>query len=322
MHGNEITGWEAVRLWLRRYRCGGGDLELPRRLSLFVGNVAAASQGLRHLSDQPDYNRVWPGCEFPLDAEVPVEHEMMNQVVETMRTRGVFASVDVHNNTGLNPHYACVNVIDNRFLHLATLFGRTVVYFIRPCGVQSMAMARLCPSVTLECGKPGQQYGTDHALQYLDACLHLAEHSEQPLQPQDIDLFHTVATVKVPNAYSLGFSGDAADIKIAEDLEYLNFREIPPGTVFAEVNDDAVPFDVRNERGMDVSRRYFSVEKGLVKTRLPVMPSMLTNDTTVIHQDCFCYLMERYDSHLPEAPDRPADGRVFHRGPPRTDTVR
>jgi hypothetical protein len=29
-----------------------------------------------------------------------------------------------------------------------------------------------------------------------------------------------------------------------------------------------------------------------------VMPSMLTKDLDVIRQDCLCYLMERYGSHL------------------------
>ena len=80
---------------------------------------------------------------------------MMREVVEQMRARGVFASVDIHNNTGINPHYGCVNRLEAPFLHLAALFSRIVVYFKRPLGVQSAAFAQLCPSVTVECGKPG-----------------------------------------------------------------------------------------------------------------------------------------------------------------------
>ncbi len=157
MHGNETVGWEAMRLLLRRYQDQGR--ELPRALSLFIGNVAAAAVGMRHLPDQADYNRIWPGTELPPTPE----HAIMAEVVQRMQQRGLFASIDLHNNTGANPHYACVNVIDNRFLHLATLFSRTVVYFIRPRGVQSQAMARLCPAVTLECGKVHDQLGVTHA---------------------------------------------------------------------------------------------------------------------------------------------------------------
>ena len=296
MHGNETTGWEAVCRWLRQYRPGGGEKTLPRALSLFIGNVAAAARGLRRLPGQPDYNRVWPGCG---ESDSP-EKSMMAEVVRIMGDRGIFASVDLHNNTGLNPHYACVNVIDNRFLHLAALFSRTVVYFLRPCGVQSLAMAKVCPSVTLECGKVGQKHGTDHALDYLEACIHLADHPSLPVAAHDIDLFHTVATVKVPAGVSFGFGDEPGDLRLVSDLEYLNFRELPAGTVFAEAPAaHAVPLDARDERGEDVAGRYFSLEDGLIRTRLPVMPSMLTSDKTVIRQDCLCYLMERYDAHIP-----------------------
>jgi len=45
-----------------------------------------------------------------------------------MRLRDVFASVDIHNNTGLNPHYGCVTALRHASLHLAAMFSRTVVY--------------------------------------------------------------------------------------------------------------------------------------------------------------------------------------------------
>lgn len=60
MHGNETTGFEAVKRWLRRYEPGGGSKPMPRALTLFIGNVSAARQGMRRLAEQPDYNRVWP----------------------------------------------------------------------------------------------------------------------------------------------------------------------------------------------------------------------------------------------------------------------
>lgn len=293
MHGNETTGWEAVRALLRPY--ASQTEELPRALSLFISNVSAAAVGLRRLDGQPDYNLVWPGCEDRGTAE----HELMRQVMGTMAAREVFASIDVHNNTGMNPHYACVNVIDNRFLHLATMFGRTVVYFIRPCGVQSLAMSRICPAVTLECGKPGQLNGVEHARDYLHACLHLAQHPDHPVSPHDIDLFHTVATVKVPEETTFGFGEEEVDIRFEEDLDYLNFRELARGTRIGWIKPGCGnALEVIDEHGNDVLQRYFSFEGGELKLRLPVMPSMLTRDRRVVRQDCLGYLMERYNDHL------------------------
>ncbi len=296
MHGNEPVGWDAVRGLLARYRPGGGDKSLPRAMTLFIGNVAAAAEGARHLPGQPDYNRIWPGCQGEDDTP---EHAMMQRIVDTMAQRGVFASVDLHNNTGLNPHYACVNVIDNRFLHLAAMFGRTVVYFIRPCGVQSMAMAKLCPAVTLECGKVGQAHGVEHAQEYLDAVLHLSTHPEHPVAEHDVDLLHTVATVKVPEGMTFGFDNEETDIRFVQDLDHLNFRELPRGTLLGQVGaGKGLGLEIYDEQGREISARYFERNNDDLLLCSPVIPSMLTRDHEVVRQDCLCYLMEHYDDHL------------------------
>ena len=297
MHGNETTGWDARRRVLRKYVCADG-FDLPRALSLFVGNTEAARDGVRHLDHQPDFNRVWPGSETSGTAV----HDLMRDVMDTMAEREMFASVDVHNNTGLNPHYACVNVLEHTSLHLAALFGRTVVYFVRPRGVASMAMAALGPSVTLECGKVGHEHGVDHAADYLDACLHLAEIPSHPVARHDVDLYHTVAIVRVPGEVKFAFGDGPADVRFPRNLDAMNFRELPVGTLFGEIADSGgVPLDVRDEEDRGVTERYFAVEGGRLLTRVPVMPSMLTCDPVVIRQDCLCYLMERYDHHLADA---------------------
>ncbi len=286
LHGNEDTGWQAAQTVLKKY----ATAELPRALSLFIGNVEAARAGLRRLDGQPDYNRVWPGGE-----EVhPAEQAMMQQVVDAMRARGVFASLDIHNNTGLNPHYACVNRLEQPFLHLATLFSRTVVYFIRPRGVQSAAFAELCPAVTVECGKPGTPGSVEHAAGFMEACLHLSEFPQHPVAPHDVDLFHTVATVKLPEDASFGFGTLAADIDFVPELDHFNFRELAHGDLWGQVKaGSAARLQVLDESGADIGERLFDYQQNEIRLRRPLMPAMLTRDERVIRQDCLCYLMER-----------------------------
>jgi len=287
LHGNETTGLAALQALLAKFQ----DRQLPRALSFFIGNVEAARDGLRRLAGQPDYNRVWPGTEY---ADSP-ERRTMAEVVDIMQGRRPFASVDVHNNTGINPHYACINRVEHRFLHLGNLFSRTLVYFVRPVGVQSMALARLCPSVTVECGKVGQSAGEQHAAAYLEACLHLSEIPDHPVAAHDVDLFHTVATVRVPRAYSFGFGDKPVDIRFIGGLDYLNFRELPSGTVLAHLDGiEGLPLEVCDEQGDEVAQRYFNVEGGVLRTTRPFMPSMFTLDERVIRQDCLGYLLERY----------------------------
>ena len=295
MHGNETVGWEAIRRLLPKYSVAGGSLELPRSLSLFIGNIEAARESVRAIPGKPDYNRIWPGCSYNDSSEKQAEHEMAEQIISIMKQRNVFASVDVHNNTGMNPHYACVNVVRDEFLRLATLFARTVVFFTEPCQISSMAMADLCPAVTLECGKVGSEHGVEHAMEYLDACLHLQTLEGHPVSEHDIDLFHTVATVRIPDEVTFGFEEDDVEVTFLRDIEHLNFRELATGTYFANVSGFYdVPLNVYHENEPVAAETYFMMRDQDIVFRKPVMPSMLTMNKDVIRQDCLCYLMERY----------------------------
>lgn len=286
LHGNEPTGFLAVQQLLRQYQ----NKELPRSLSIFFGNITAASLGLRRLDNQPDFNRIWPGTSLD---ESP-ESLMVAQVVDIMRNKNIFASVDIHNNTGLNPHYACINRLDAQFLHLATLFARFVVYFIRPQGVQSAAFAPICPAVTLECGRPDQQYGVEHALEFLNSCLHLAELPTHAVHHQDIDLYHTVAQVKVKQDIEFSFQHQDAQLLLDQDLEILNFTDVEAGTIIGTVKNKLnLPVVAQDEHGNDVSEQYFNIDGDQLTIKRSTMPSMLTLDEKVINQDCLCYLMER-----------------------------
>jgi hypothetical protein len=287
LHGNEDVGLRAVQRLLKGMRAA----ELPRALSIFIGNVAAARHDVRHLDGQPDYNRIWPGVEGP---PCP-ERTMVATVVDEMRTRGVFASIDLHNNTGLNPHYACVTRLRHADLQLAALFSRTAVYFRRPVGVQTLAFAELCPSVTCECGKTGDASGIEHAGEYLNACLHLAAIPDHPPHQGDLHLFHTVATVHVPDETTFSFDGSPADLHFAPDLDRLNFRELPAGTVLARRRPaPAARLEVRDDTGRDITGDAFTHADDALALRRPYMPSMLTCDARAIRQDVLCYLMERY----------------------------
>lgn len=288
LHGNEDTGWLAVRELLNDYR----NKQLPRALSVFIGNIKAARFYERYMDGQPDYNRIWE--DLPNTGNLP-ERAMMREVVATMKARKVFASIDIHNNTGLNPHYACVRVLDHKHLHLATLFGRTVVYFTTPKGVQTAPFSSLCPSVTVECGQPGQPHGVDHAKEFIDAVLHLSGFPEHDVPGHDLDLFHTVAIARVPDTVSICFGDADCDIRFLEDLDHLNFRELPAGTTLGWVKPGSDAFlEVLDDTGRDVSDGYFVIEENELRTLRPVMPSMFTVSTTAIRKDCLCYLMERY----------------------------
>jgi len=287
LHGNETTGYFAVQELLKKYQ----GKTLPRSLSILFGNVQAARYGARRLDNQVDFNRVWPHEGFTPDA---IESRMMHQVVEEMKTRNVFVSIDVHNNTGLNPHYACINRLENAFYQLAILFSRTVIYFLLPQGVQSRAFSEICPAITIECGKTEHRHGISHAMELIESCLNISELPTHPVLKQDIDLFHTVARVNVKPEVDFSFADSGSEVCFRSDLEKLNFCELPAGTGIGEIKTpENTPLLVNDENGEDVYNKFFTIDNHRLVTKCDIMPSMLTVESDIIRKDCLCYLMER-----------------------------
>ena len=304
-HGNEVTGWEAVRRLLKSHYQHD---ELPRSLLLFIGNVQAAKHRLRRLDEQPDFNRCWPGGNLVDSEHVKLFRRIHDPILEFQP----IACIDIHNNTGLNPHYAAVNRIRSDYLRLASLFSPKVVYFTMPPGTLSHSLSEFIPSVTLECGMAGEIHGTDHTLAYLETCLHLETISRSRVDADAVHLFHMVATVNVSDKVLFGFGRVPVDLALREDLDQFNFQELPAGTSFGSINNGMLrPLIATDGDGDDVTDRYFSFERGQVETAREIMPSMLTLDRRVIQQDCLCYLMDRIhfeDHEEVTGPDPLPDG--------------
>lgn len=285
LHGNENSGWEVVKNIVQLYK----NKTLPRSLSIFIGNVKAARYKKRKLQKQHDFNRVWRKGET-------AEHQVIEKVMQIMQERGVFASIDIHNNNGLNPHYACVNKLGKKYLALAKEFSNMIIYFIRPDGVQSKAFSKFCPAVTLEIGKPGDEYGIQKTIRFIDTILNQDKLKVDRNIEEKINLYHTVGIIKIPDSVDFSFEGEKAGIKFIKGIESLNFEEVPKQTLIANVTDQhETPLMVRDEEGNDIVDRYFEIRQGGIYTRSMLIPAMLTTDKNIIRQDCFCYLMEHYD---------------------------
>lgn len=286
LHGNEDTGWQAMQDVLRRHRGTG----LARTLLLFVGNIEAARANVRTLPRQNDYNRTWQGTPH---ADTP-EAQLMREVVDTVARHAPYASIDIHNNTGNNPHYACVNYLDEPFLHLARLFSRTVVYFQRPEGVQSAALARICPAVTVECGRPGETSNAAHAAEFVEAALAMSHIPEHPVPDHDLDLMQTFAIIKVAADASFSYDGAEADFRFRSDLDRLNFSELEPGASFGFVGGYGLRrLDVQPAGDFSLEAPYFTYRGREILLSQPAIPAMLTLDPNAVRLDCLGYLMHR-----------------------------
>ncbi len=285
LHGNEHSGWQAVQKLL-----AASNNQLQRSISLFIGNISAAKHSLRQLPGQLDYNRIWNG-----QSEM-VEHQMVRQVLDEMRSKNVFAAVDIHNNTGNNPHYACINSLDDHFKYFARLFGPLIVYFKQPDSVLSIAFSDLCPTVTVECGQSGEPEGIKRVVSFLSDILLMQHFPHTVVDVELISIYQTIARIKVSNQVSIGFGATQCDLKFDEDLEQFNFREIHANSRFAKITaTTSRQLFAYNDDGHDVTQEYFYIENGYILTRIPIIPAMLTQNIEIIKNDCLCYLMTQID---------------------------
>ncbi|HXY57709.1 MAG TPA: M14 family metallopeptidase [Methylocystis sp.] len=290
LHGNEDSGLAAVQEVLRRHAARG----LPRSLLLFIGNVEAAAQNLRMTPEQPDFNRIWPGTE-----KAPSPHTSMARwVYDQVARQNVFASVDIHNNTGFNPHYSCIARLEPQSIALALLFSRLVVHSQRPVGTLTNAFAALCPAITVECGRAGGETGKSgakHAAELLEAALSIAHLPELAPAAQDVELLRSFAIVKTPPGASFSFDGSEADFKFRAELDRLNFSELEAGESFGRLGPRGARLEIFPGDGGHAPEDYFDYAGGDIRLRRAAIPAMLTQDPRAIRSDCLCYLMHRID---------------------------
>ena len=285
LHGNEYSGLKAVQAILKKYQD-----HLPRSMAIFIGNVEAAAQDMRVLPGQTDFNRCWPGTEMEPNAETA----MTRQVIDIVTAGELFAALDIHNNTGANPHYACMTDVTRDNQHLAAMFNHIGLVFKRPKGVSTMAFDGVCPAVTLESGKPGDAVGIHHATEMIDALLHMDHFPQRDIAPHDLQLVQSLATLNVPDDVSFDFNLSAqADLTFEPGFERKNFTEIKPTDVFA-ITRVPRPLLITNQDGEDVGDEIMRIENGRVYLNKTLMPAMITLDKSIVRQDCLCYLLVDY----------------------------
>ena len=263
VHGNEISGWDAVRR-LRRELMDASVL-------LFVGNVAAARAGVRALPGRPDFNRVWEGGEWP-EARVA---DAVSEFVAEARPR---LAVDVHNNTGRNPPYSVVARRDAATLAAASAFAGRAIFATQPTGFQTGRLARVCTAVTVEVGTPDDPASTDRAAAFLRRLLDCSVSRPAAPETAGLALYETVARVTLSD-----------DAVIVPDAQRFNFRTAPAGAKLVERG----ALSAHAADGADVGDVYFRRSNGATVLKRPSVVAMYTGDLHAARQDCLCYFIER-----------------------------
>jgi len=287
LHGNEYTGLKVMQKILAEQA-----QDLPRSILMFIGNVRATEANRRYLPDQVDYNRCWPGTEL----EASATSQMMQRVVEIAHGLPLFAAIDIHNNTGKNPHYACITDPNMQNQNLAARFNRVGMVFNHR-GVSTMAFDGICPAITLECGLPGDPQGIEHACRFVEGMLTLDELPQSQPTRHALHLVESHLTLNIPEDVSFAFDPVSdVDLRFEHDFEDRNFTLFDPHQVFGYTRVER-PLSITDTDGHDVTDEILRVEEGKIYLNNTLMPAMITRDRLVIRQDCLCHLLQDYLHH-------------------------
>lgn len=284
LHGNEYSGLIIIQEFLKKYR----NQILPRSLIIFVANPKACAKGVRHLENQPDFNRIWKGGSS-------YEDSLVKPVLQYVKDHRVQGAIDIHNNTGRNPIYACINQKKEEFVKLAQVFSENIVYFTKPDTVLSMALSKVCPAIVLECGLPGHTQGIDSGVQLIESILDLREGWKQDKIKKN-SVYHTCATLYMAPDFHLEFHPKPflkdKSLCFIEEWDKLNFKQLEEGTFLGKVSDSE-QIKLIDQQGENIFNQFFSIVENNLIVKSSFIPGMLTKNVQIAQSDCLGYVMEK-----------------------------
>jgi len=293
LHGNEYSGLQIMQEILKKYQTTDG-YKLPRSIWLFVGNVDAAQMGVRLRDGQIDFNRAWPGTSEP-DSDTAI---LIQEIMDRITQDPLFASIDLHNNTGQNPPYGCISVVNEKNKYLASFFNHIAMVFQSPKGVSTMAFDALCPAITLECATPGNLPARKRAFDLIDDLMHMDHFPTKPMPAHDLQLVKNSATIKINANVTFCFEDDVSnssdmDLTVVKNFDHHNFTLLEKNEVFAYSKVDKALL-VTSPEGKDITDDIIQNNNGKLSLKKALMPAMISMDKKIVLQDCLCYLLEDY----------------------------
>ena len=244
----------------------GGRPQCP--LVLLIGNPKASAMDARKINGDYDYNRIWSA-----NSDSGIGKKFW-QLREKLAGRKVRLAIDIHNNNAPNPCHAIYMARDGDIdsLAWAASFAGIVVRSNLSLNTCMEAFATVCPTVTLECGLPGQQSGIDLATVFVKRALM----GNKPAANGDAIVYDLVARIMLNPGVSLGFGTEDADLNLPVEAPSMwNFNRIAKGTKIGSLRsltDDPLGIISQLDRKI---KDYFVIEDGKLLAAEDFVPAML-----------------------------------------------
>lgn len=268
LHGNETSGWDAVRRFISDYP--------DASIVLLIGNVHAAAQDVRHLPSEVDFNRIWQQQPW---------HSYLNDLLEAFQP---WCGIDIHNNSGPNPHYSVVTDLSSSTLALATLFSNKVIFTDHTLDILAHAVSSFCPALTIETGTVDDP---DSVLRAYGFLKELNEIRQVPESIQcNLETYATVGIVKVASENGRLENYPSFD----ESLQRKSFKTLPAGSPFIDFLPTGWQVSVLDPaHDLDLTHDFLDFRDSQAFLKRDVVMSMFTHKPLLAIQDCVCYFLKK-----------------------------
>ncbi len=281
LHGNEISGWDALRSLLKDQIRSGAMASMY----VLIGNVLAASQCVRALDEQPDFNRIW-------DGKHTSESNWTLEVIEEVASGKPWFALDIHNNTCPNPHHSVITDMNPATLSVAREFSDIAMFATQPPGVLSRRCSEFCTAITIEVGTPWDRESTIRAKEFLTT---LTSRGHLPATSgDDLLIYRNNIRVVIENAHD---KKEWQVPRFTPSLNQWNFKTLAKGTEIARVKPGGGRLVAHDDHMHDVTNDYLEYNGDEVVLARNVIMSMYTEDPRIALQDCVCYFLEPWESN-------------------------
>ncbi len=293
LHGNEPSSLIGLHAWLRQEPTPATDV------LVVIASVEAALHppGFAHrmLPGRRDLNRCFVASSDDIDGRVAAA------IVAAIREHRCESVVDVHNNSGHNPPYGVITVIDADRAGLVALFADRCVHTEIALGTLLEATVDL-PTVSIECGRSGDPAADAVALAGIVRYTG-RERLDDPKPTGTMMIYDRPIRVCVADGVELAFAEErveGVDVTFTPDVDAHNFGLVPKGTLLGWVRDGApYPFVATDSDGNDQTGTTFVIEGGELRAAREFVPIMMTTTPRIAKVDCLCYLVSRRRGVLP-----------------------
>ena len=267
LHGNETSGWNATRRFITDFP--------DASFVLFVGNVDAAAVQMRHLADEADFNRIWRQQPWS---------DAINQLLERFNP---WCGVDIHNNSGPNPHYSVVTDHRASTLALAALFSKKVIFTDHTLDILAHAVSFHCPALTVETGTVDDPTSEQRAYDFLKRLNQLRRVPEPSVN--ELETYETVGIVKVEHE-----NGSLENFpRFDASLKQKSFSTLPAGSPFIDWLPAGWQVHVSDPaHDSDLTHDFLEFRDQSAFLKCDVVMSMFTNTPLLAIQDCVCYFLK------------------------------